>query len=317
MAGISCASHLQRHGLSPVVFDKGRGLGGRLATRRLTDGTSFDHGAQYITARSPGFAGLLDALRASGAAASWAPKISGATQRSGDTWQVGIPGMSSLLRPLADTLDWRREHAISALQRTAGGWRLHCASMSLDDTFDVVISTVPAPQARPLLAHEPRMQQALDAVTMAPCWSLMLAWDTSPGLDFDARRFDSGAVAWMARQGSRPGRDRATEAAAEAWVVHASPAWSSRHLEAAPAEVTSALLGELGQLLGQRMPMPELALAHRWRYAMTCDALGQPFLASADGRLFAGGDWCLGARVECAYTSGTAIAEAVLGQWLA
>lgn len=29
------------------------------------------------------------------------------------------------------------------------------------------------------------------------------------------------------------------------------------------------------------------------------------------------GDWCLGARVECAYASGTAIAEAVLGQWLA
>ncbi|HIP78813.1 MAG TPA: FAD-binding protein, partial [Kiloniellaceae bacterium] len=34
LAGLLCARRLQDAGLHPVVFEKSRGLGGRLATRR-------------------------------------------------------------------------------------------------------------------------------------------------------------------------------------------------------------------------------------------------------------------------------------------
>jgi len=56
------------------------------------------------------------------------------------------------------------------------------------------------------------------------------------------------------------------------------------------------------------------AAAHRWRYARVAAPLGQPFLRSPDGTLYLGGDWCLGAGVEAAWTSGTAIAEDLLEQ---
>ena len=49
------------------------------------------------------------------------------------------------------------------------------------------------------------------------------------------------------------------------------------------------------------------AAAHRWRYARVTQALGRPFLRSLDGMLYLGGDWCIGARVEAAWTSGTAL----------
>jgi renalase len=56
------------------------------------------------------------------------------------------------------------------------------------------------------------------------------------------------------------------------------------------------------------------AAAHRWRYARVTRALGQPYISSADATLYLGGDWCIGARVEAAWDSGTALAEDILAR---
>ncbi|TGN44114.1 FAD-dependent oxidoreductase, partial [Paracoccus liaowanqingii] len=56
LAGLTCAGRLAQAGLSVTLFDKGRGPGGRLATRRADDGLRFDHGALWLAARDPGFA---------------------------------------------------------------------------------------------------------------------------------------------------------------------------------------------------------------------------------------------------------------------
>ena len=52
MAGLAAARTLAAAGHAVQVFDKGRGIGGRLSTRR-TDYGAFDHGAQYATVRDP------------------------------------------------------------------------------------------------------------------------------------------------------------------------------------------------------------------------------------------------------------------------
>ena len=54
-AGLSAARQLGDR-YEVVVFDKARGVGGRMATRRLGDAT-FDHGAQFLTAHDPGVRG--------------------------------------------------------------------------------------------------------------------------------------------------------------------------------------------------------------------------------------------------------------------
>jgi predicted NAD/FAD-dependent oxidoreductase len=42
--------------------------------------------------------------------------------------------------------------------------------------------------------------------------------------------------------------------------------------------------------------------------------LGRAFLRDADGGLYIGGDWCLGARIEEAWDSGAAMAADLLAQ---
>ena len=73
------------------------------------------------------------------------------------------------------------------------------------------------------------------------------------------------------------------------------------------------MVGMLPQAFGVPLPEIEAALAHRWRFARTTAPLGAPFLSFAESTLFLGGDWCLGARVECAFESGRAIANALSG----
>ncbi|MSO32728.1 MAG: FAD-dependent oxidoreductase, partial [Ilumatobacteraceae bacterium] len=51
IAGLTAARALSHAGHSVIVLDKGRSVGGRMATRRIGDAT-VDHGAQFFTVRS-------------------------------------------------------------------------------------------------------------------------------------------------------------------------------------------------------------------------------------------------------------------------
>ena len=84
MSGLLAARRLQQSGLKVTVLDKGRGLGGRMATRRILDGV-FDHGAQFFTVRAPAFQDCVDEWLAEGAAQLWATGFaSAAGQAPGD-----------------------------------------------------------------------------------------------------------------------------------------------------------------------------------------------------------------------------------------
>ncbi|AND67584.1 hypothetical protein ATSB10_01300 [Dyella thiooxydans] len=307
MTGLACARELHRRGLAPRVLEKSRGLGGRIATRRTDRGDRFDHGAQFVTARDPHFAAELEAWARSGAVRPWSPRLAPRTDAPARSWWIGEDGMKRLVEPLAVGVDIRLQATVAGLSRHDGRWRLALDEGSCLDGFDAVAITAPAPQARELLerAGSP-LAGALGAVAVAPCWALMLALGTPWELPFEAARLDHGPVAWLARQASRFGGDDGIDR----WVVHASPAWSQEHLERTPDEVVSWLLAALAAQL-PAPPSPVFARAHRWRYAMTMQPLGRPFLADPADGLWAGGDWCLGARVENAFQSGIAMAGSI------
>ena len=307
MAGIACAHALQKLGCLPVVLEKSRGVGGRLATRRTAEGDQFDHGAQYITARQASCQQMLQALELLHSAAAWAPHDPARTTSPPQRWTVGTPGMSALLKPLAATLELHTQTTVTALRRTAEGWHLDTDTATTLEPFDAVVCTAPAAQCHALFSDLPAMQAALAQVRMAPCWAVMLRYSEALPVSFDARRYETGAIGWLARQSSRP----SYPGKPHSWVVHARPEWSQAHLDTPAEQVLVQLQQELASLLGTGLPPISYAAAHRWRYALTTVPLGQPFLANDDDSLYAAGDWCLGARVECAHTSGEAVAAAL------
>ena len=302
ITGLACARRLVRNGYKPLVLDKGRGIGGRVATRRvmLPDGAiSFDHGAQYLTARDPAFAAALQDLGS--ACTIWGD---GATEPH----LVGVPGMSSLPRSLANGVDVQSGKEVTAVQAVPNGWELNIGEMRVE-THHLVI-TVPAPQAAVLLGAGHALHPRIAEVGMAPCLTLMAALPGDAPRSFVSRASDDHPLAWIAQDSSKPGR----AGVFTTWVAQAGAEWSERHLEETPEVIAALTLPMLAEVIGVAPQSAVYASAHRWRYARTIAPLGTPFLSSNDATLYVGGDWCLGARVEAAWLSGTAIAQAIIDQ---
>lgn len=308
LAGLACAAHLRSHGLHPVVFEKSRGVGGRLATRRVEGGKAFDHGTQYVTGRSPGFAGFLREAVATGAAERWHPSGIDRSSHAAEDWFVGVPGMSALAGAFTRGIEIRRGTRVTAVVRHGQAWRLYDASSDVPSPFDVVVCTTPAPQAQALLKETEEVGAHLADVSIAPCWALMVAFSARLETGFDVRRSKSQDLAWICRNSSKPYR----HSERDCWVVHASPAWSSAHLELDRDHIAAKMIELFDRTVDGHLPATEHAVAHRWRYALTTVPARRPYLSTIDRSLFVGGDWCLGSRTEYAFESGRAIADAVI-----
>lgn len=317
IAGLACGARLAGAGVRVSLFDKGRGLGGRCATRRAGP-FAFDHGAQYATATDGRFRRLLSTGEAAGSAALWPVRPDGAhaqrfaSEDGRERW-VGVPAMSALARHLGRSLEIRSGTRIVALQREEGRWRLVGDDGAAAGPFDVVLVAVPSPQAGPLLAGAPVLAARLGDAVLAPCWALMLAFAEPLPTKVAAASVDGGPLSWICHDGGKPGRGRDGAGRAPAtWVAHASPGWSRAHLEEDGAAVAPALLAAFADSLGIDLPRPLHLAAHRWRYARVERALGEPCLYDGELGVGACGDWCLGPRLEAAYLSGLALAERVL-----
>lgn len=302
MAGMSCGQRLSRLGHEVRLFDKGRGPGGRMATRRMEDGGTtlhFDHGAQYFTARDPRFVEQVAHWEASGVAARWAA--------AGDDAWVGTPAMNAPLKAMAGELGVQFGTRIEQLVRDGEGWQID-GEGAPDARFDAVLVAVPAEQAGPLLQpHAPAMATLADQTASDPCWTLMAGFEAPLALVQDTLR-QRGPIGWAARNNAKPGR-----ANEECWVVQASPEWSRAHLEDNAETVAAALLAELAEANGGPLPRQLAATAHRWRFARSGTA-GEEALWDAEQRIGVCGDWLIGPRVEAAYMSGLLLAEAVGGR---
>jgi hypothetical protein len=311
LAGITLARALAPHARI-TLFEKARGLGGRMSTRR-DDARQWDHGAQFFTARTPAFREWLAPFIADGTVAQWHPRI---TTLSPDRppyprpWfephYVAVPAMNALVKGLARGLDIRLQTRVAELERRPAGWRLRDEHGSHLGDYDWVVSAAPLPQARALL---PLPDRIFDGFAMQPCYALLLAADDGSLPAWDAAVVREAPVRWIACNHRLPGRNRR----AGALVVHSTPEWAAERLEDDQAEVQAQLLEVFCTLTGVAPAAITGARLHRWRYALSAE-VKQPapgFLLDPQARLAACGDWCLGGRVEAAFTSGLALAGAL------
>lgn len=299
MAGLACAEALVAGGHAVALFDKGRGPGGRMSTRRMATPlgvAGVDHGAQYFTVRDAGFAARVAAWAAAGVVAPW-------PAGGEDAW-VGTPGMNAPIRDMAARLDVRWRCEISSLTR-GERWALSGPDAEVRD-FDAVVLALPAEQTGPLAnRHDPTVAAAAAATRSEPCWTVMAAFAERVPVDRDVLR-DAGPIGWAARNSAKPGRT-----GPEAWIVQATPAWSRDHLEDDRGDVQAILLDALAQAAATALPRPIAVDAHRWRYARS-GSLGSGPLWNPSIGLGACGDWLLGPRIESAWLSGTRLARAIV-----
>lgn len=313
MAGLSAARDLTARGQSSVLFDKGRGPGGRMSSRRMETELGlirFDHGAQYFTVSDPAFGEAVATWECDGIVAPWRGKLV-TIDRDGLARPLGVrsrfvgqPGMSALIRHEAADQEVHWSSRVVAIDNGPSGVALRLENGVTAGPFEKVIVATPAEQAAELLHHAaPELAAQARAVRSAACWTLMCLFDNPLPVDWDGARLETGPLGWVARDGSKPGRVRV-----ESWVLHASPDWSRRHIDLPREEIGATLLTAFQALA--TAPAPNLSSLHLWRYARSgCHQDAAPRW-SHDARLGICGDWCADGRIEGAWKSGKEVVRA-------
>jgi predicted NAD/FAD-dependent oxidoreductase len=315
ISGLIAARILHDHGIAVTILDKGRGVGGRMSTRRAESGLCFDHGAQYFTARDPDFERYVRSWLVDGIIARWDGLIGiinngeiSRSERNHDRY-VGIPAMNSVCKHLARDLTVRSGTHVAKLTRTEARWTLRDESGVTLGDFDWTIVTAPAPQAADLLIDcAPHLAAEAAAVEMQPCWAVMIEFADLLPLNLDGAFVHGSPLAWVARNSSKPDRDGDSDC----WVLHASPEWSEEHMEADKSEIGPLLLSEFWRATRLTEVTPEHLSAHRWRFAIPKEPLVDRCLSDSRLQIAVCGDWCAGPRVEGAFLSGMSAAGTCL-----
>lgn len=313
IGGLACARQLQAAGFRVRVFDKGRGVGGRVSVRRTEDGGQFDHGAQYFTVKDPAMACQVEEWVSAKVVMPWEARIGSLnagqwTAAHSETIRyVGVPNMSAIAKHLAKELKIDLQTQVAQVVRKAGHWQLTDSDGRDLGRYAALVLNAPAPQSAALISDFPEFAVKIRPAEIAPCWAVLLAFEHPLAVPWDAAFVEESPLAWIARNSSKPGRktDR------DCWVLHANPRWSSEHLEASQVVVRDQLLEAFWEALAMTARPHVFADAHRWRFALPTEPLTDRCLFDRDLRLGACGDWCGGPRVEGAYLSGLALAEAI------
>lgn len=320
LAGLVAANRLAERssegGYNITLFDKSRGVSGRMSTRYATP-YEFDHGAQYITAETDSFSAFLAEMASKAVISQWDGLFGHITANEFRASQpskvryVAVDKMNTLAKHLADGLHLKLGCRIAHMSTQSDGqYRLYDEDQAPQGSFDLVISAMPQPQLLDFMAHSHLCADAaLKAVQMLGCYSLMIGDDNLQLPGFDAAHISDSPLGWMAVNSRKPGRNTAPSL-----IVQSTYDWADAHLDDNQDWVKDQLLAAISQAIGIDISDAAHIALHRWRYAGVARALGSAFWQYPGQPVYAIGDWCLGGKLEQAYLSATALADHLQGR---
>lgn len=301
MSGLTCAQGLVRQGHEVVVVDKGRSVGGRMATRRDGEAT-FDHGAQFFTVRTDAFHETVTQWQHDGIVHEWCRGFVG---DDGHPRYVATSGMSSLAKHLAQGIDVQCSVAVTSIEPNGSGWKV--TSSDTEPFFaDVVVVTAPLPQTVALLELSGvQLPEQLRNITYDPTVGLLAVVDKPlRALPISGGIQDPDDVFSFIADNSSKRVSRVP-----AVTFHANAKWSEQHFEHTDEWLHHNLLSAAQQWLQDTHVTS--SQIKKWRYATPRTTWPDSFWISAEKTLILAGDAFNGPKIEGAYLSGYAAVTAL------
>ncbi|MEM8831933.1 MAG: FAD-dependent oxidoreductase [Cyanobacteria bacterium P01_G01_bin.19] len=308
ISGLIAATLLQRQGMKVIVLDKGRGIGGRLATRRIKYSAAiegvFDYGTQYFSVKHPEFQPWVDDWLDREIIKEW---CRGFGEVDDKPRYCGVNGTRGIAKYLARDLDVCTSTRVVKLTYDEQ-WLIETDG----DRYyrgNFLIMTPPVPQSLKLLDDSginlaPDIRTSLERVSYYGCIAVLALLEQpskipAPG----GMAIESDSLVWLGdnyQKGISP--------QGYAVTLHATPGFSDDHWNNSDAEIADKLFAAASPWLGSAVIKYQV---HRWRYSLADNLYDQPCLALPELSLILAGDVFVAPKIEGAVLSGIAAAESL------
>ncbi|MBE9221782.1 NAD(P)-binding protein [Cyanobacterium stanieri LEGE 03274] len=306
ISGLTLATKLQEKGVDVQVFDKGRGVGGRMSSRR-TDWGYIDHGTQYFSLSNPQFEEFIsiygDVMQPwQGKFASW-KQGNFQEDMSSKIRYVPHEAMNRLCKYLSNDTTVKLKTRIVSLSKNQNSWTLIDEKNHSYGDYDTVVITAPPSQTADLLPDDCVFKQEISHIEMLPCFSLMLIPQEKVNLPFEGVQFDHPILGWVSSNDTKPSRGDGG-----AIVIQSNFTYATEHLEDDRDKISQDLLTQTQAVFDLKFSSFHYQSLHLWRYALPKKSRQQGYYYDEDMGLGVCGDWCLSGKVEGAFLSASAIA---------
>ncbi|MGB5632314.1 MAG: FAD-dependent oxidoreductase [Waterburya sp.] len=308
ITGLITATVLQRRGIQVTVLDKGRGIGGRLATRRLSQGDSiegvFDYGTQYFSVKSPQFQVWVDDWLRQGVIKEW---CQGFAEADGQPRYCGVNGTRGIAKYLAQDLDVHTSTKVIQLSYDKQ-WQIETDS---DQQYqgDMIVMTPPIPQSLSLLDASLivlplEIRFSLEQIEYDSCIAILALLEKPSNIPAPGGiALEDDSLVWVAdnyQKGISPDGYAVT--------LHSTPKFSNDYWESDDAEIAYKLFTAAADYLDSPVIKYQV---HRWHYSLPKTFYAEPYLALSELPLVMTGDAFVASNLEGAVLSGIATGELI------
>lgn len=298
-----------------VIFEKARGVGGRIATRRA-EPYQFDHGAQFFKAKTHDFKSFIDPMIKDGVLKAWEARfaeidnghiINKRQWSCDDPHYVGVSSMNAMAKFLSKDLTIQLNTKVSSIKKYQDKWIVEDSEGANLGEYDWVISTIPAEQMFDIFESSQLKKPAIEKVQMQGCFSLMLGFQRPLELEFDAALIRGADISWVSVNSSKPGRKKAFSL-----LVHSTNKWADEHIDDNKTEVLQYLCREVSEVIGVDLSQADHKDIHCWRYANVAKQKGVTHYIDGKNKICVCGDWFIHGRVESAFITGHDLSSSLL-----
>ena len=302
LSAIFSAIHLRKNtDLEINLFDKARGLGGRLATRRA-EGGKFDHGAQYFSIERINNLPEIQMLINEGVINNIEDK---------DIY-FSPDGMTNIAKKLLLDFNIFKEHKLVSIDKENENYKLFFENGSTFNS-DYIIMSCPMPQSLEILNkskidYDNNLIKDLEDLSYFPCIVVMIKSENKLsnlekhiGTDVDSKD-----ISWI---GDNYGKK--VSSIENYYTIQCSPEFSYENFENEYDETNKKLKHEMEKIFGSNY---QILSNHKWRYSIPKNFYQGDNSLVINQKNFLGlcGDIFTNGRFDGAITSGLSIADKFL-----
>lgn len=279
ISGLVLGSLLLERGDSIQLLEKSRGIGGRLATRRvpLPDDSSriaqFDHGLPVVELNQPEAVRILEKLLGESTLNSWSWPQALTWGSSALRVLQPLPGMNALAKAFPASSQVHRNQKVTRVQYDPHT-QLWKATTQEQVEFSArrLVSTLPIPQLKEILRNSPiqledPLPQELHEPEYISSINVLVIPKEPPRLRFT--RWPSPSITLLLEN-----QWKGISESVPCITLSISPERSQELFEQSDEAITQAILSEIQEELELE---PMVSQVHRWRYAQPLSSLDEPF----------------------------------------